>query len=420
MSESQVATQNVAQKLFNDGTWNVYTTAVAQYNGSANGTGAPTYGYGTNIFGQTGQLAGFSIGGMFTAENPWGASNMNGSNMYSAPFLPANAEVNMTEAFLEYQYKNVVQADAGLISINNSPWLAPGYINNMMGPLATYQGALVNVYPGGGWLITALGFNAAMPLGETGGYTGTTLYNKPYNLAGVFNNTQLNDTLNGTVALGANYAAWDNNYNLRLWGYQFDNYGTLLYADTSLKFAPTENVNLTIAAQGGNDSSQTGNNAFNNNQLGTISSSFVGVQGGLTYKWLGVNLGYNSIWGQQGAFGNGAIVSPYSYGGATDPLYTTPYMMGLVDMGTAGSAYKVSVPLTFYDGNITITPSYSQFYTSVAAWQGTKEYDFTVNYAIPEVKGLNVFAVYALQSIPFSSVNSGSNFSTQLFLSYLY
>lgn len=421
VSESQIATQDMAQRLFNDGTWNVIGAAAVQYAGNAAGQSTPNYGYGANIFGQTGQLAGFSVGGMFTVMNPFWATNMNGAYTYSAPFLPANPEVNMSEAFVEYQFSNIVQADVGLIGINNSPWLAQSYVNNMMAPLATYQGALVNIHPGGGWLITALGFNAAMPIGENGGYTGRTFYNKSYINSGIFNPTNLSDTSNGTVALGANYSAWNNNYNLRLWGYNFENYGSILYADTSIKFNPIEDLGFSVAAQGGsNNDSLNNGNAFISNGYGQISSNFVGIQGGLTYKWLGVNLAYNSIWGPQSAYGNGGIVSPYSYGAATDPLYTTPYMLGLVDMGTAGSAYKLSLPLTFMSGNLTVSPAYTQFYTSQLIWQGTKEYDLTVNYAVPEIKGLNVFAAYAYQSIPFTSQNIGSNFVTQLFLSYLY
>ncbi len=434
ISESQVATQNAAQKLFNDGTWNVYGTAVAQYSGSS-ALVAPNYGYGANVFGQTGQLDGFSVGGLFTIQNPWGATNMNGAYTENGLFIPSNSEVNMTEAFLEYQHSNIVQADIGLIGINNSPWLAPNYIGNMAAPLATYQGALVNIHPGGGWLITALGFNAANLIGENGGFTGRTLYNKSYSVGGVFLPTTKSDTSNGTVALGANYSAWNNNYNFRLWGYQFDNYGTLLYGDTSIKFNPVEDLGFSVALQGGTDNSMTGgnnSNAFSNpaDQLqptGQISSSFAGVQGGLTYKWLGVNLAYNTIWANQNnSWGSGAVISPYTYGAATDPLYSTPYMMGLVDMGTGGSAYKISVPLTFLSGNMTISPAFTQFYTNPnSPFYGTKEYDLTVNYAVPQVKGLNLFAAYAYQSVPFASQGSGSglpgsSYVTQLFASYLY
>ena len=35
------------------------------------------------------------------------------------------------------------------------------YYNNAMAPGTTYQGILVNVYLGGGWLLTGLTFNSA-------------------------------------------------------------------------------------------------------------------------------------------------------------------------------------------------------------------------------------------------------------------
>ena len=51
----------------------------------------------------------------------------------------------LNELYVEYQYSNRVQVDAGWISINNSPWLTPAATLNNMNPIATYQSAIVNV-----------------------------------------------------------------------------------------------------------------------------------------------------------------------------------------------------------------------------------------------------------------------------------
>lgn len=425
VSESQMANQNVAEKWFADGTWNVLAGAAAQYTGA--GAGFPSYAYGANLFGQTGPVAGFSFGGLLTAVNPFFASNMNGYNQNLAPFLPANEQVAVSEAFVEYQYNNIVQVDAGLIGINNSPWLSQNYYSNILAPGATYQGILVNIDAGGGWLLTALGFNAAQAVSETG-FTGLTFYNKGYDYGGglIANNTTTG-TSDQTIAIGANYLAWNNQYNLRLWGYEFQNYGSLLYADNSIKFQPNENLAFNVAAQGGTNNSNgsvgnpNGTNALTDAGLGQISSNFVGIQGGMTYKWFSLNVGYNSVWGPQSAYGNGGIVSPYTYGFATDPLYTTPYMAGLVDLGTAGSAYKISPSFNFLNGNLSIAPAFTSFTTASPQWNGTKEYDLVTTYSIPEIKGLTLFGVYAYQSVPYSTYNTaGSTYVTQIFVSYLY
>ena len=417
-NESQMVNQNFAERLFADGTWNIQIGASAQYTGA--GAGYPNYAYGANLFGQTGSVAGFSIGGLFTAMNPFFVSQMNGYNTNASPFLPSNEQVTLSEAYLEYQHNNVVQIDVGYIGINNSPWLSNNYYTNVMSPGTTYQGVLVNVYPGGGWLLTGLTFNGAQIVSETG-FTPLTFYNKGYNYFGgsVANSNPL-VTSSGTAALGADYTGWNNKYNLRLWGYQFNNYGTLLYADSSIKFQLSKALSFNLAAQSGTDN-QLGNssNALTNANLGQISSNFIGVQGVINYDWFSLNLGYNNVWGSSSAYGSGSIVTPYTYGFATDPLYTTPYMSGLADLGTAGTAYKISPTLTFINGNLSLAPAYTVFNTALAEWNGTQEYDFVASYNVPQVKGLTLFGVYAYQQVP--DVNSnGSTYITQVYVSYLY
>lgn len=418
LNESQMANQNIAERLFYDGTWNVQVGASAQYTGA--GAGYPNYAYGANLFGQTGSVAGFSLGGLFTAMNPYFVNQMNGYNTNSSPFLPSNQQVTLAEAYLEYQYSNIFQIDAGYIGINNSPWLSENYYPNVMSPGTNYQGILVNVYPGGGWLLTALTFNAAQIVSETG-FTSYTFYNKGYDyLGGTIVNNNPSVTSSGTAALGADYTGWDNQYNLRLWGYQFNNYGTLLYADNSIKFQPSKALSFNLAAQAGTDNQLNNNsNALTNDNLGQISSNFVGLLGGVNYDWFGLNLAYNNVWGTNSAYGNGAIVTPYTYGFATDPLYSTPYMSGLADLGTAGSAYKLNPSFTFLNGSLSFSTAYTIFNTSIAEWNGTQEYDFTATYNISQIKGLTLFGVYAYQQVPAINTN-GNSYITQIYVSYLY
>lgn len=426
VAESQIAKQNFLEKWFADGTWNVFGGSAVQYTGIGN-TGYPNYAYGGDIFAQTGQVGGFSFGGLFTIVNPYFDTQLNGSNVLLAPFLPANKQVNTSEAFLEYQYQNMVQVDAGLIGINNSPWLSQNFYNNALSPGSTYQGAMLNLYLAGGWLLTALAFNAAQAVSETG-FTSLTFYNKGYDYAGglIADNTTGGDS-KGTVAVGANYYALDNKYNLRMWGYEFENYGDLLYADNSIKFTPTQDLSFKLASQIGTNNSYAsfgnpnGTNALTDVNLGQISSNFIGFEGGIGYKWFNLNLAYNSVWGPQTAYGAGAIVSPYTYGFATDPLYTTPYTAGLVDMGTAGSAFKINPSLSFLDGNLIIAPAATYFSTSSPQWQNSSEYDFITTYTIPQIKGLTLFAVYSTQFLPVSAINpQGRNYVTQLFVTFLY
>lgn len=412
--ESQVATQNFMQKWFVDGTWNVYGTT----NFNINGGMQPNYEYGANIFGQTGQVGGFSFGGLLTVINPYFANQMNSAPKSASAnqFLPSNQQVTPAEAFIEYQYSNRIQADIGYIGINNSPWLASNYYNNMAAPAITYQGAIVNLNPGGGWILTALGFNASQPSGQEG-FDGMTLYNTGYDW-GTGTALLSNAPSSGTVAMGANFIGWNNNENFRVWYYSFNNYANLFYADNNIKFQVNSNLTFNLGAQAGTEVGDTVN-TIKNNGLGTPGSTFYGIQGGFNYKWFGLNLAFNDAFGASDTFGQGAIVSPYTYGVALDPLFTTPYMQGLVDRASGGQAYKIAPSFTFLDGNLVFSPAYTNLQT--VAINSSSEYDLILTYTVPQIKGLSVFYAYAYQSVPFSATTpSGDTYTTQVQLSYLY
>ncbi len=287
ISESELANQNFAEHVFADGTWNILAGSGAQYMSIDSFKGGfPSFGYGADLFGQTGSVAGFSVGGLLSVANPFYSKYLNGDisgqnqNGAEFNFLPANRQVAISETYLECQYSNIVQADLGFIGINNSPWLTYNYYNNILTPGANYRGLLVNVYPGSGWLLTALAFNGSQFVGNTG-FTHGTFYNTGVDHAsGTIVNTT-NELSNGTVALGANFMGWNNQYNLKLWDYQFQNYGNLLYADNSIKFQPTELLSFNLGAQGVIDTQLADrNNAITNDNLGDIASNLIDLQGG--------------------------------------------------------------------------------------------------------------------------------------------
>lgn len=420
VTESELAHQNAAEKLFADGTWNTWITSSIATNNGYNPAGE----YGATLFGQTGQLAGFSFGGAFNVINPFLTPDWNPTVGTPAAnqYLTSARQITPLEAYVEYQYSNVVQVDIGWIGINNSPWLGSNFYSNQSSGL-NYQGAIVNVDPGGGWLLTALGFNAAQATGQAG-FDGSTLYNTNFNW-GSGTPYLFSDPSAGTVAIGANYMGFDNSYNLRLWAYSFNNYANLVYADNSIKFSPNPQLSFTLAAQGGMEWGET-NNALTNNGYGNVQSNFVGAQAGLSYEWFGLTLGYNNVWGPQTAFGNGAIVSPYTYNVNWDPLYSTAWMQGLVGKASAGQAYKIAPSFTFLDGNLSISPTYA--YSNTSAALADSELDWVVSYSVPQVKGLNLFGVYAYEWQPTvgydqqtqQPLQGAGSYTAQFMVSYLY
>lgn len=408
--------QNPKTNWYENGTWNLMSNAV--YN---NVNGANNYGYGWNLFAQSGQIAGFSLGGLLTIANPFFAAQLSPSNeALEDQFQPVDKQQQLSEAFIEYQYQNKIQTNIGYISITNSPWLSPSFFEDMLTPGVSYQGAEINVNLGQGWLISALGFNQTQVVGEEG-FGRQTFYNPGFDY-GTGTANVINDPSYGTYALGANFIGLNNNYNFRLWAYQFTNYAKLLYADNNVEFKINQQLNFKVAAQVGNENGDKVN-ALTHNGYGNVNSSFVGIQGGINYYWAGLSLAYNNVWGPDSSYGGGAIVSPYTYQLASDPLYTTPVMLGLVDKGSAGSAYKITPSLNFLDGNLSFTPSYSSF--STVSVPDTKEYDLVLNYAVAAIKGLSFYVAYAYLSQPYYLNNQnaevgGSAYITQVSLNYLY
>lgn len=420
VTESQLANQNVWQKWFTDGTYNVMgMAAYATNNGYANTADS------VNVFAQTGQVAGFSFGAMMTIANPWGSPYTTPYQDQQILFLPPNQVIQPTELFAEYQYNNIFQIDVGRIAINNSPWLSTAYYNNMQVPGATYQGGLINVNPGGGWLLTGLAFNQAMIAGSPY-FTNQTLYNYGFDYTTNTSNI-INQASNGAIALGSTYTGFDNNYTLRMWAYNFQDYANMFYADNTLKLPVNKDLTFNLAAQGGYEhGTGVGNDLISTNSDGSINATYFGAQASLNYEWFGLALAANSVMGPTNSYLGGAIVSPYTYEIATDPLYTTSYMAGLVEKA-AGSAIKITPSFNFMNNNLTFAPSYA--YYSTVAVPSSQEYDLVITYNVPQVKGLlftldGAYMTQEAYNSPFPNVGGiagiGNVYTVQLGTSYLY
>ncbi|MDQ5921223.1 MAG: hypothetical protein QG673_1280 [Pseudomonadota bacterium] len=419
INNSDSESDGVWETLFSDGTYNINSGLTGGFGSKANGVGGNTYAYGSSAFAQTGRLAGFSIGAGATVMNPLFAKKLNGLNINNDLFVPSNQQIAITQSFIDYQYSNIVDANIGYISINNSPWLSPAYSNNMLSIPATYQGALVNMYPGSGWLMTALAFNGIQTSGENG-FTGETFYNQKYGLTPLSNNA----SSNGTIAFGANYLTADNTYNLRLWGYQFDNFGSMLYGDTSIVVPLTTQVSLNFAAQAGLDNSFGANTAYSGNPYYSgINSQYAGAQAGIGIDWFSLVIAANTVYGPSSSLGNGAIVAPYSTNLGTDPLYAEGWMTNLVNGGMTGNIYKISSSLNFLDNTLSITPNYVTFYGNNSYENNTQEAYITTTYSPLQIKGLSFFAVFAYewQQDPQPSIaQSPNSWTSSLVTTYLW
>lgn len=413
LTESQIEQQNWAEKLFAGGTYNVFAGATYnQWDGSYASAGKS---YGANIFAQTGQIGGFSLGGVVSIMNPVGQLNdqvnpirpgTNVSGRFQSIYIPTFTSLTLPEAFIEYQYKNVVNADLGYVAFDNSPWLSGNMYTNMLTVPTTYQGIGVNVYAGNGWVLSALGFNAAEFGAEKTGFTGQTNYTSWINSP--------NAGSNGTAALGAQYTDNSGNYNARMWGYQFDNYGTLLYGDGSINF-PVKGTGHSFNLGAQFATSQQwfqSSNAMNTSSVsgaGNIQAYATGVKAGWAYDqymWQ-LNLSANTMWGPSNAWQGGAIVSPYTQSLQVDPLYSEAWSYNMVTSGQPGNMYKAQAQFALgnWGQNLIFQPVYVYVANNNPNTNGLQELDLVMNYPLPQVRGLYLFGVYAQQWYSQSAVS---------------
>ncbi|MFN8770964.1 MAG: hypothetical protein ACK5Z5_04335 [Neisseriaceae bacterium] len=410
INEKTMKESGVLEKLLYNGNWNIYLGA-----SYINQNGADNYGYGTNLYGQTGQLFGFSVGGLITIMNPFFSNQLHPSDpLYQSQTLPVSRQVTPQELFAQYQYRNIFQIDAGWIAISNSPWMTY-YQNNALN-LMTYQGVIINLNPGYGWTLTGFAINGAQFPGQNN-FSQQTMYNYMPDYATATPNIG-NLTSNGTIAMGASWNNSNNNLNFRIWGYQFEGYSNLLYADTTLKLPLNKDFAFTLNLQGALQGSNSNGNILNSNDYGdSVNSNMLGIQLEIDYKIVGLQLAYNNIWGPNNGYYNGNIISPYTYQIATDPLYTTGWMIGMIEK-SAGQAYKIATPLNLLNNQLTIIPSYQ--YYSTTAIPASSEYDLQISYNIPKIKGLTVFAGYGYTIQPGENNSNTDNYQAQLMFNYLY
>lgn len=408
ITESTIQKQTPWERLLNDGTYNI------QLASSATSTTVNTvnFAYGANLFAQTGSAFGFSFGGNLAIINPYFSSQINGTDPYKVKqSLPANQVIFPNQLFAEYKIINLFQVDAGWLYID-APWVTSQNAEAIQ--LPTFQGVLVNYQMSRNILWTGIAFNGYMPISATG-FSGLTMNNPNFNV--ITSTPNINGSPSpGTIALGIKYGQYTN-WKANLWGYAFQNYANLLYADTQYTLNIDHgNTVLTFAAQAANEGSNGGtNNVFTANGYGTPQSNMLGAQIGVSHDWFAFYASYNLVSGNSTAYHSGGLVSPYTNTLGTDPMYTSSWLSGLVER-SAGSAIKLSPNFTFFNKSLTIIPSYTSFMSN--PYPTADEWDMFITYNLPEARGLsfNSFLSYEQQPIA-----AGGNFTYAEFLvSYIY
>jgi len=344
------------------------------YSGPVAGQQAFSLGGAVNVL--SGSVDGFSAGlSVYTAHSL--GLNRNNPALVDGTLAGFGNINTIGQAFMQYDNRYaLVRAGDQIIT---TPWINAS--DSRVIP-ATYRGVFAALMPLHGLTISALRINGFKSRTSTD-FSRTNLYNSS-NIGGTPG--LANSTDSGAAALGVNYHRAG--FKVATWGYQFFGLAKMADAQASYALPSMAGVKPFLGAQ---FVRETGSGA---QYLGPVNATVYGAVVGVKVKGNQLTLGYDNLPAHAGAFGNGDVVSPYTTGYATDPLYTTSMIQGMVDRKTSGHALKVSGTAFALQHKLRLMASFAEYYNTVTpsyASARTNEADIDVTYFLSgSLKGLSV------------------------------
>ncbi len=238
---------------------------------------------------------------------------------------------SLGQAYLTYQQAGF-QIGGGAFRLD-TPWM--GSSDSRLIP-ATYEGLFGRWNPTPGWTLEAIR-EFRWKSRTSSRFSATNLYNSAGvdEIYGGTPDAAVGGTSNpGTLALGSTWAL--KALRTDLWYYHFYDFAQMFYGSGVLHLPLSGPVFFIVGVQGLREWSG------HSTAFGVpVSSSVYGAEIGLglgSGRWI---LSYDRIPEEVSGFRNGSVVSPYTSGYATDPLYTTSMAAGLVEKGP-GQALKLA------------------------------------------------------------------------------
>lgn len=276
--------------------------------------------------------------------------------------LPATPLTALGQAFI--QYENPYLTGRIGDTLINTPWLNPA--DTRMIP-ATYQ-ALYAVFAPWKSLNNETRFFNLIAFRQirfkprtVGGFSQHNLYNaNSYAVVSATIPELTNKTDIGTLALGGIYK--NETFDFQAWGYKFYDYSRIYYADFKYTFSYFPLFKPNIGAQVLHSPADGSDVIGSLPGFGKVDATGYGVFIGSEMENGQIILAWNLIPKRPGGFKNGDIVSPYTAGYTSDPLYTTSMTAGLVEKA-AGSARKITGTYSLFDHQIALAVTGAQYFT---------------------------------------------------------
>ncbi len=347
------------------------------YSGPVAGQQAFSLGGALNVL--SGSVYGLSAGLSFYTAHNLGLNNANHA-LVDGTLAGYDGINTLGQAFVQYDAHRVL-VRAGDQSIAN-PWINAS--DARMIP-ATYQALLAAVRPMTGLTISAMRITRFKSR-TSDEFSRTNLYNSTgtFNIGGTGGLAGRQET--GAAAVGADYHG--GGLKGTVWGYQFYDLAKMAYAQGSYALPGVVGLTPFVGAQ---VVRETGSGP---QYLGPVNATVYGAVVGVKRAGDELSLGYDDLPAHAGAFGNGDVVSPYTTGYATDPLYTTSMIQGMIDRKTTGHALKVSATAFLLQHKLRLIASFADYFNTLYSGYAsarTNEADLDLTYFLGgPLKGLSI------------------------------
>lgn len=325
---------------------------------------------------------GFSLGASLLSANAFGTRPSDPAKLDTTLMGADSAVSALGQAYVQYRDDDMLLR-AGQQYLD-TPWM--GSSDSRALP-ASYQALLAGFAPARGWEIYALrsyGWKSR----TSDGYSFDNLY---------YPTAWRNDTMYGgigglpatargtpgTWAVGTTYAA--GGFKGQAWYYDFIDFVHMGYAEGSYTFKTGTGFDPFVAAQYVGEHAGAGSILVANQvQLfgvagGKVDSQVLGADVGVNIPHGKFDVSWNRIGQQDGAVGDGALISPYTAGWGSDPLYTTSMIRGLVEQGP-GHAWKARFGYGLFDDRLQLTAAYAQYTTLLRGDSHDVYFDVAYNF----------------------------------------
>ena len=326
-------------------------------------------------------LGGFSLGGSFVTANSLGTQSDTLAKIDTSLMGPHNSIGAFSQAYL--QFKEDWLLVRGGYQYLNTPWM--GNNDSRVIP-SSYNGILINLTPITGWNLYGIRTYSWKSRTSTGMYYNNLYYPSNFDNDQMYgNNGSLPGTApraDGTWVGGTTYT--NDSLKAQAWYYDFIDFAHMGYADgtytlkTGTHFDPFLSLQY-LTENGGSDNILVDTHTKLFGLAGTrVSAEAWGADIGTSIFDGRIDAAYNRLYRQSGAVGGGALISPYTTNYATDPLFTTSMIRGLVETGP-GYAWKAKASYNFFDKKLQLVASYAQYTTAYRGNSHSVYFDIVYN-----------------------------------------